>query len=165
MTIKKRPELLDEATRRFLNVLLPPEPPAIPRRRRKPPIRKHRPIQATGRAPSQRGDRDIQKLADDMIKKRCGTHSLGLIYDFLLKTCDSSTEARAEFVKFLSGEWSQRWIEAAALKVAEEQRASRMTSPENLTQNGDASVYDDREDLRRPNFSLYPIHQVAAAPA
>ena len=127
-------------------------------------IRLYRPLAAW---PSQCGDRDIQKLADDLIKNLCGTHSLGLIYDFLLKTCDSSAEARAEFVKFLSGEWSQRWVEAAALKVAEEQRASRMTSPENLTQNGDASVYDDRDqvDLRRPNFSLYPIHQVAAAPA
>jgi hypothetical protein len=43
----------------------------------------------------------IEGLAD--IASRCGTHSLGLVYEFLLKTVGNPKQARAHFVRFLSG--------------------------------------------------------------
>ena len=63
----------------------------------------------------------IEKLADVLIASRCGTHSLGLVYEFLLKTYDNPKEARADFVRFLSGELPARLRKEARLWVAEEQ--------------------------------------------
>jgi hypothetical protein len=89
---------------------------------------------------------NVQSLADDLIKSRCGTHSLGLIYEFLLTTYKSPTKARAEFVKFLSGEWSQRWVETAASRVAEEQRGGWRTSPQSFA-SGDDSDYENGHQI------------------
>ena len=63
----------------------------------------------------------IERLADALIALRCGTHSLGLVYEFLLKTCGSPKQARADFVRFLSGELPPRLLEEAQFWVAEEQ--------------------------------------------
>jgi hypothetical protein len=46
----------------------------------------------------------IERLADVLIASRCGTHSLGLVYEFLLKAHGSPKQARADFVSYLSGE-------------------------------------------------------------
>jgi hypothetical protein len=63
----------------------------------------------------------MERLADALIALRCGTHSLGLVYEFLLKTCGSPKQARADFVRFLSGELTPRLLEEAQFWVAEEQ--------------------------------------------
>ena len=65
-----------------------------------------------------------KKLALELIEKRCGTHSLGLVYEFLLKVCHDSHEAEAQFVKFISGELPQRLLEEARLWVGVEQTCS-----------------------------------------
>jgi len=63
----------------------------------------------------------IEKLADVLIASRCGTHSLGLVYEFLLKTHGNPKEARADFVRFLSGELPARLRKEAQLWISEEQ--------------------------------------------
>ena len=63
----------------------------------------------------------IEKLADVLIASRCGTHSLGLVYEFLLKTHGNPKEARADFVRFLSGELPARLRKEARLWISEEQ--------------------------------------------
>jgi hypothetical protein len=62
----------------------------------------------------------IETLADDLIDLNCGTHSLGLIYEFFAKQFGEAT-GREEFIKYLSGEWSRDWVQAAAARVAEQQ--------------------------------------------
>ena len=59
-------------------------------------------------------------LARELIDSRCGNHSLGSVYEFLLRVCHDSHEAEAEFVKFISGELPQRLLEEARLWVAAE---------------------------------------------
>jgi len=68
-----------------------------------------------------------QKLAYELIKNRCGTHSLGLVYDFLLKTGHDPNEAEAQFVSYLSGQLPERLLEMARLWVAEEQERLPIT--------------------------------------
>jgi hypothetical protein len=63
----------------------------------------------------------IEGLADVLIASRCGTHSLGLVYEFLLNTVGSPKEARAHFVRFLSGELPPRLLKEAQLWISEEQ--------------------------------------------
>jgi hypothetical protein len=63
----------------------------------------------------------IERLADVLIASRCGTHSLGLVYEFLLKAHGSPKQARADFVSYLSGELPARLLKEARLWVAEEQ--------------------------------------------
>jgi hypothetical protein len=60
-------------------------------------------------------------FARELIEKQCGTHSLGLIHDFLLKAGYDANEAEAEFVRFLSGQLPELLLQAARLCVAEEQ--------------------------------------------
>src|ERR1700738_1205700 len=62
----------------------------------------------------------IETLADDLINLNCGTHSLGLIYEFFAKQFGEAT-GREEFIKYVSGDWSRNWVQAAAARVAEEQ--------------------------------------------
>jgi hypothetical protein len=71
----------------------------------------------------------IDKLADALIASRCGTHSLGLVlvYEFLLKTHSNPKEARADFVRYLSGELSTRLLKEAQLCVSEERGWVRPT--------------------------------------
>jgi len=64
---------------------------------------------------------NIERLADALIASRCGTHSLGLVYEFLLKTYCSPKQARADFVRFLSGELPAQLLKQAQFWVAEEQ--------------------------------------------
>src|SRR5436189_303732 len=63
----------------------------------------------------------IESLADVLIASRCGTHSLGLVYEFLLKAHGNPKQARADFVRFLSGELPPRLLKEAQLWVSEEQ--------------------------------------------
>jgi len=63
----------------------------------------------------------MESLADVLIASRCGTHSLGLVYEFLLKAHGNSKQARADFVRFLSGELPPRLLKEALLWVSEEQ--------------------------------------------
>ena len=63
----------------------------------------------------------IERLADVLIASRCGAHSLGLIYEFLLKSHGNPKQARADFVMFLSGELPSRLLKEAQLWVSEEQ--------------------------------------------
>jgi hypothetical protein len=72
----------------------------------------------------------IERLADVLIASRCGTHSLGLVYEFLLKAHGSPKQARADFVSYLSGELPVRSLKEARLWVAEEQGWELPTSIE-----------------------------------
>jgi hypothetical protein len=60
---------------------------------------------------------DVEKLADELIRLRAGSHSLGLIYEFMARVYNNTNEARADFVRFLSGEMPIRLIELSALAV------------------------------------------------
>ena len=58
-------------------------------------------------------------MAEHLIEKCCGSHSLGLVYRFLRKTGMDEGQARAEFELFLSGVLSEtlldrctHWIQA-----------------------------------------------------
>jgi hypothetical protein len=121
----KRLDLLDDASLGLVSTLLQHcPPPGKPARRqyrktgalfqqkaaRKPRQKNHsasKNIEAEPRT-------DFESLADALIEKCCGSHSLGLIYDFLLRMTGDPKAARSEFVKFLSGGWSQEWVQAAA---------------------------------------------------
>ena len=74
-------------------------------------------------------------LARELIDRRCGNHSLGSVYEFLLRVCHDSHEAEADFVKFISGELPQRLLEEARLWVAAEQTCT--PSGPTLNTNGD----------------------------
>jgi hypothetical protein len=63
----------------------------------------------------------MERLADALIACRCGTHSLGLVYEFLLKTYGDPKQARADFLKYLSGELPPRLLEEAQFWNDEEQ--------------------------------------------
>jgi hypothetical protein len=65
----------------------------------------------------------LGRLADELIACRCGTHSLGLVYEFLLKTYGDPKRARADFLRFLSGELPAGLLREAQFWVAEEQGA------------------------------------------
>jgi hypothetical protein len=58
--------------------------------------------------------RHIESLANELIKNRCGSHSLGLVYDFLLKAGYDANEAEAEFIRFLSGQLHKRLLQRLA---------------------------------------------------
>jgi hypothetical protein len=55
----------------------------------------------------------IEELADALIASRCGTHSLGLVYESLLEIYGSPKRARADFVQYLSGELPGRLLKKA----------------------------------------------------
>lgn len=63
-------------------------------------------------------------LADGLIEKCCGTHSLGHIFAFMLETYGATERAKAEFIKFLEGQWSDEWREAAQQAIAEDRPRS-----------------------------------------
>jgi hypothetical protein len=111
-----RLELLDDQTRRFVLALLNDLPASVPRRRRST-------SQARPTPSAQPRNDGVTRLAQELIEKQCGGHSLALIYEFLLRTRGSPVLARVEFERFLSGEWSACWVEAAHLAVKEQQEA------------------------------------------
>ena len=67
---------------------------------------------------------NYKESARELIAKQCGTHSLGLIHDFLLKAGYDANEAEAEFVRFLSGQLPERLLQEVHRWVAEEQRGN-----------------------------------------
>jgi hypothetical protein len=127
----KRPELMDASTRRFVEALLSPPPrDNWSRKLKATPLRTRANRSAAfqespeTRVPFinkkwERGAK-IETLADDLINLNCGTHSLGLIYEFFAKQFGEAT-GREEFIKYVSGDWSRNWVQAAAARVAEEQ--------------------------------------------
>ena len=58
-------------------------------------------------------------LADELIQLRCGTHSLGNVYEYLLRAYGDASRAKTDFIRFLSGDL--RALKAAADYIAEEQ--------------------------------------------
>ena len=85
----------------------------------------------------------IERLADVLIASRCGTHSLGLVYEFLLKAHGSPKQARADFVSYLSGALPARLLKEARLWVAEEQgcKAPTLIDEDDLVElPGDSSL-------------------------
>jgi hypothetical protein len=125
----KRPELMDASTRRFVEALLSPPPrDNWSRKLKATPLRTRANRSAAfqkspeTRVPFINKKRErgvkIETLADDLINLNCGTHSLGLIYEFFAKQFGEAT-GREEFLKYLSGDWSRNWVKAAAARVAE----------------------------------------------
>ena len=64
---------------------------------------------------------NIEKLADELIQLRCGRHSVGNVYEFLLAAYGDANRAKADFMRFLSGDSPTRALEAAAEWISEEQ--------------------------------------------
>jgi hypothetical protein len=60
------------------------------------------------------------KLADEIIASRRGSHSLGQVYAFMLKTYGDPKQAKADFVRYLSGELPVRLLKEAQLWITEE---------------------------------------------
>ena len=129
--LMKRPELMDASTLRFVEALLTPPPrDNWSRKLNATPLRTRANRSAAFlespetrvRSTNKKRERGatIETLADDLINLNCGTHSLGLIYEFLAKQLGEA-RGREEFIKYLSGEWSRDWVQAAAARVAEEQ--------------------------------------------
>jgi hypothetical protein len=64
----------------------------------------------------------LEKLADELIELRCDTHSVGNVYDYLLRAYDGdANRAKADFMLYLSGDLPTRVLQAAAEWVTEEQ--------------------------------------------
>jgi hypothetical protein len=127
----KRPELMDASTRRFVEALLSPPPrdnwsrklkatPLRTRANRSAAFQESPETRVTSINKKRERGAKIETLADDLINLNCGTHSLGLIYEFFAKQFGEAT-GREEFIKYLSGDWSRNWVQAAAARVAEEQ--------------------------------------------
>jgi hypothetical protein len=62
---------------------------------------------------------DLINLADELIQLRCGTHSLGNVYEYLLRAYGDASRAKTDFIRFLSGDL--RALKVAADYIAEEQ--------------------------------------------
>jgi hypothetical protein len=63
----------------------------------------------------------IQELADELIELRCGRHSVGNFYEYLLKAYGDANRAKADFMRFLSGELPPRVVQVASAWISEEQ--------------------------------------------
>jgi hypothetical protein len=64
---------------------------------------------------------NLHKLADELIELRCGRHSVGNFYEYLLKAYGDANRAKADFIRFLSGELPPRVVRAASAWISEEQ--------------------------------------------
>ena len=102
----------------------------------------------------------IERLADVLIASRCGTHSLGLVYEFLLKAHGSPKQARADFVRFLSGELPPRLLKESQLWVSEEQGWETRTSIEDPMATEVAGVAIKKSDIGRDVPGVDPVAQV-----
>jgi hypothetical protein len=91
---------------------------------------------------------NYKDFARELVEKQCGTHSLGLIHNFLLRAGYDAKEAEAEFVRFLSGQLPELLLQAVRLWVAEEQRRN-LTIPisETPAANNSAAVPSDSREL------------------
>jgi len=70
---------------------------------------------------SKRKKINVHKLADELIELRCAAHSVGNVYEWFLKVYGDARRAKAEFIRFMSGDLPTRIIEAAVEWIAEEQ--------------------------------------------
>jgi hypothetical protein len=113
-----RLELLDERTRSFVLALL-----GDPRTDREPKRSHQGRTKRAGASLSGRHD-GVHLFAEELINNQCGSHSLALIYRFLLTTYGTPAKARAEFERYLSGEWSSEWIQAAREAVREQEECA-----------------------------------------
>jgi hypothetical protein len=59
----------------------------------------------------------LERLADELIEKCCGTHSLGSIYRFLRDAGMDELEARMLFREFVSGRMPEKLLDEAAQYV------------------------------------------------
>ena len=66
-------------------------------------------------------DLEVQNLADELIRLRCGRHSVGNLYEFLQAAYGDANRAKADFIRFLAGELPARLLEAASEWISEEQ--------------------------------------------
>jgi hypothetical protein len=64
---------------------------------------------------------NVEKLADELIQLRCGRHSVGNLYEFLLAAYGDANRAKADFMRFLSGDLPPRLLEAAGEWISAEQ--------------------------------------------
>jgi hypothetical protein len=64
---------------------------------------------------------NIEKLADELIELRCGRHSVGNLYHFLVAAYGDKNRAKADFMRFLSGDLPYPMLEAAVEWISEEQ--------------------------------------------
>jgi hypothetical protein len=55
----------------------------------------------------------LEKLADELIVRRCGDHSLANVYEYLLKAYGDRNEAKADFIRFLAGDLPMRVLDTA----------------------------------------------------
>jgi hypothetical protein len=90
----------------------------------------------------------IETLADDLINLNCGTHSLGLIYEFLAKQLGEA-RGREEFIKYLSGEWSRDWVQAAAAATSREDATRQDHSRQSCTRCRGRNMAHATEGLLR----------------
>ena len=64
----------------------------------------------------------LENLADELIELRCGRHSVGNFYQYLLRASGGdANRAKADFMLYLSGDLPTRVLQAAAEWVKEEQ--------------------------------------------
>ena len=64
---------------------------------------------------------NLHNLADELIELRCGRHSVGNFYEYLLKAYGDANRAKADFIRFLSGELPPRIVRTASAWISEEQ--------------------------------------------
>jgi hypothetical protein len=107
-----RLDLLDERSRSFVLALIGDSPS-----HRKP----RRPRKAEQKAEAASKQHDGSQAVEQLINNICGKDSLGNIYHFLPRTYGKPAKAMAEFERYLEGNWSPEWIEAARLAVQEQQ--------------------------------------------
>jgi hypothetical protein len=112
-----RLDRLDEPSRQFVVALLDLPDAQPPRKPRQAPSNTRTDRRKTPAPPRPADLAPWQVLGDELIEKQCGTHSLGLIYEYLRQLYGAPEKARAEFVKFLSGDWSQEWVNVAKATV------------------------------------------------
>jgi hypothetical protein len=70
---------------------------------------------------SKRNKTNIHELADELIELRCERHSVGNVYGWFLKAYGDADRAKAEFIRFISGELPTRILETASEWIAHEQ--------------------------------------------
>jgi hypothetical protein len=68
---------------------------------------------------------NLHNLADELIEFRCGRHSVGNLYEYLLKAYGDANRAKADFIRFLSGELPARMVRTASAWISEEQGDER----------------------------------------
>jgi hypothetical protein len=76
---------------------------------------------------SKRNKANVHKLADELIELRCDPHSVGNVYEWFLKAYRDANKAKAEFIRFISGELPTRILDTASEWIADEQGYERDT--------------------------------------